>query len=146
MFYVFALYKCTFTYLLTYMRLEVLSKCRRCTGGKDLDHCHVTRPKSGSRSRPRSLTSVETAAASRQRQTSNHSAPASSSSSSSSARVVNNWVTRSLGHADDDVINSHGDVTPAPADGQLHQLFTGLRRMRSVYCAFATEGSISVVQ
>ena len=85
--------------------------CACCTVAEDLNACQVTRP--------RSLSAVDAAAATRQRETSNHSAPASSSSSS---RVVNNWTTRSPGHADDDVIRSRGcrgDVTPdAGADGQ----------------------------
>ena len=89
--------------------------------GKDLDPCHVTEPKP--RSRPRSLSSVESEAARHQRETSNHSAPASLSSKSS--RAGQNWVSRSLGHGDDDVIGSRGcrgDVTTAAADGKARCL------------------------
>jgi len=79
-----------------------------------------------SRSRPRSLSSAETAAARHQRQTSNHSAPASTSSP-----AVNNWVTRSLGHGGDDVIKSpvcHDVVTLTGTLSTLRvaRLHTGL--------------------
>ena len=77
-------------------------------------------------SRPRSSSSVEVATAKHRRLTSNNSAPASSSSSSSG--VDNNWVTRSPGHAHDDVIDlrggRRGDVTLATAAGRADTLFT----------------------